>query len=697
MRGEYMFLKEIQIRNYKNFIKERFVFQKGVNVIIGENDSGKTNMFQAIRLVLDKRMDWHERELTEKNFSDNINDWRGQIIIISLRFAELDEKREEQAILRYITGNKNNEGSLTWFCVPDQKTRKLLSESKNDIELKEKLSNLTINNYMGIITCGAYMDFLDDTVYTDMVGDLNSGQCKLTEKLNESYFGCTGSAGFNGIDYIRNKLIDFTYIDALRDAVTDMKQKYNPLMSMLRQIEPKINEQDKKNVSELIENVNNSIGDVDQVKKLSEGINSKILESVGNTYAPNIILKSELSGDIKDIFRNLKLKSRHNKEFDLDSIGLGSTNIIYIALKLMEYSFTKEIEELQTKYFLLLFEEPEAHLHKHIQMSLFEKTGIDINDNVQVLMTTHSDNISAASKISKMNIIMKTDRGSKVMQPYIGLKNEEIIHIERYLDVKRSELLFSKSVILVEGDAEEILLPILIKKCLGVSLDELGISLINIGSVGFGNIYKLFHDLRINKKCAIISDLDTPIDMKDKSQINAYERGKERKREIELESKSNHWVKGFFGEHTFEIEIVKGNVEFMESLIDKTYSQTTSISRKKAELNSEKVEAYGDVALKMAQYNKKGWNALMLSEIVTGKFLIPEYILDAIAFVAKEELYQERNYLKILRTYGELYTDVDVLTDIAEESQFSLKATLDKMISKANDSSAIGLLKKVVK
>lgn len=36
-----MYLKEVQIRNYKNFLKARFLFQKGVNVVIGENDSGK--------------------------------------------------------------------------------------------------------------------------------------------------------------------------------------------------------------------------------------------------------------------------------------------------------------------------------------------------------------------------------------------------------------------------------------------------------------------------------------------------------------------------------------------------------------------------------------------------------------------------------------------------------------------------------
>ena len=54
-----MYLKEMQIRNFRNFHKAKFVFQKGVNVIIGENDSGKTNALQAIRLILDRRLNWY--------------------------------------------------------------------------------------------------------------------------------------------------------------------------------------------------------------------------------------------------------------------------------------------------------------------------------------------------------------------------------------------------------------------------------------------------------------------------------------------------------------------------------------------------------------------------------------------------------------------------------------------------------------
>ncbi|WP_140365421.1 ATP-dependent endonuclease, partial [Vibrio parahaemolyticus] len=65
--------------------------------------------------------------------------------------------------------------------------------------------------------------------------------------------------------------------------------------------------------------------------------------------------------------------------------------------------------------------------------------------------------------------------------------------IERYLDAVRSDILFAKSVILVEGDAELILIPALVKSTLGISLDEMGISLIKMDGTVFKHISDLFH------------------------------------------------------------------------------------------------------------------------------------------------------------------------------------------------------------
>ena len=102
----------------------------------------------------------------------------------------------------------------------------------------------------------------------------------------------------------------------------------------------------------------------------------------------------------------------------------------------------------------------------------------------------------------------KSGNNCDAYQPATGLSADEVGSVQRYLDAVRSNLLFAKSVVLVEGDSEEMLIPMLFKKVVGLSLDELGISLINIRSTGFKNVALLFHDNRIKKRCSIITDLD---------------------------------------------------------------------------------------------------------------------------------------------------------------------------------------------
>ena len=48
-----MYLKKLKIRNFRNFYKSEMDFNSEDNILIGDNGSGKTNLFCAIRLVLD--------------------------------------------------------------------------------------------------------------------------------------------------------------------------------------------------------------------------------------------------------------------------------------------------------------------------------------------------------------------------------------------------------------------------------------------------------------------------------------------------------------------------------------------------------------------------------------------------------------------------------------------------------------------
>ena len=89
---------------------------------------------------------------------------------------------------------------------------------------------------------------------------------------------------------------------------------------------------------------------------------------------------------------------------------------------------------------------------------------------------------------------------------------------------------------MVEGDGEEILIPNIIKTALGVSLDELGIGLVNVGSVSFEYIASLFSEERIQRSCAIVTDEDVQIVEAADSKLykaEAEERGKNRKKKLE--------------------------------------------------------------------------------------------------------------------------------------------------------------------
>jgi putative ATP-dependent endonuclease of OLD family len=207
-------------------------------------------------------------------------------------------------------------------------------------------------------------------------------------------------------------------------------------------------------------------------------------------------LESQLNGEINALSRYLSIKPSNQNDIEL--LGLGHLNMIYMALKLVEDKFNRTRELIN----IMIIEEPEAHIHTHIQKTLFDNLKL-AKDYTQVIMTTHSTHLSEVSEISKINLVKTRGNVSYVMQPICNLdrfgenklllKNLKLSEcIERYLDAKRSVLLFSKGVLLVEGDGEEILIPNMVKKGFGITLDELGIGLINVGSTIFEYVACLF-------------------------------------------------------------------------------------------------------------------------------------------------------------------------------------------------------------
>jgi putative ATP-dependent endonuclease of the OLD family len=645
-----MFISKVSLINYRNFANAKFVFHKGINTIIGENGSGKTNVFRAIRLLLEDASIQYAYKLNESDFNRNIgkDNWKGHWIIVSIEFDEINNEEAIQSLFIHGVGIAEKDyvkkATYNLFFRPKIDIRKKLSELKEGDKkgLKKLLESLTIKDgYETVFTGKSTGDFNNPEVYKELVGDFE--KVKFPSLIDSSKFGIKIPHQLS----VSNE-VSFTFIQALRDVVNDFhNNRTNPLLVLLKNKSGEIKDADYKPISELVKDLNDKIETLNDVQNIRKDIKSTIQDAVGQTYSPSSLsIKSNLSDEADKLLQSLKLyigEPDEDYEGGIHELSLGGANLIFLTLKLLEFKYRKSKDTFAN---FLVIEEPEAHIHNHIQKTLFDK--LDYGDT-QIIYSTHSTQISEVSNVENINILAKKQNLAEVYQPSTGLQPENINEVQRYLDAVRTNLLFAKGVILVEGDAEEILIPQMVKQVFGVSLDELGISLINIRSTGFKNVAQLFHDSRIRRRCSILTDLDdaicdttimdgdSEIIKKYKSAIeNSKNRGLARKTMLEEFEMDNEWVKTHYAHFTFEVDFVKAGNEWEAiQTLDKVYTDEKTKAIAKNELSSTEISILGKRILTMAKQEGKGWFAILISKYLRYKTIIPEYILDAIIFAKK--------------------------------------------------------------
>jgi predicted ATP-dependent endonuclease of OLD family len=642
-----MYISKVSLVNYRNFANAKVVLNKGINTIIGENGSGKTNLFRAIRLLLEDASIQYAYKLTENDFNRKLgSNWKGHWIIISIEFSDLSHEEAVQSLFIHGAGIAEEDyvekATYNLFFRPKSDIRKKLSElAEGDTEgLEAILSTITIQeNYETFFSGKSTVDFNAPDIYKELVGDFEN--VIFPETIDASKYGTKIPHQLSV-----SKEVSFTFIQALRDVVSDFhNNRTNPLLTLLKHKSGEINKSDYQPISDLVDKLNNSIEQLDDVQKIRKDIKKTIQDAVGLTYSPSSMsIKSSVPSDADKLLQSLKLfigEPNEDYEGGVHELSLGGANLIFLTLKILEFKYRKSRETFAN---FLVIEEPEAHIHNHIQKTLFDK--LDYGDT-QIIYSTHSTQISEVSNVENINILAKKSNNAEVYQPSVGLTPESINEIQRYLDAVRTNLLFAKGVLLVEGDAEEILIPIMVKQVYGVSLDELGISLINIRSTGFENVAQLFHEDRIRRKCGIITDLDdaicdTTIVNGDAEKVIKYKKkveqskksGLERKTKLDEFVKNNDWLEVFYANHTFEVDFVHNNNCWeVQQIIKQVYTDDKTIELAMEELESKDVALFGKRVLTMAKQEGKGWFAIMLGKHISHNTFIPEYIIDAIVFV----------------------------------------------------------------
>ncbi|MBM3703204.1 MAG: DUF2813 domain-containing protein, partial [Actinobacteria bacterium] len=446
-------------------------FQNGLNVLIGENDSGKTTIIDAIKLVLKT----HSTEWIRVEFEDFYE--KTKHLRVECIFKGFDDKDDEA---------------------------------------------MHFTEWLGMEGEGEFVQ-----LYLRLILDICHNEERILPFEVRAGVDDIGSPlPVEARDYLKA-----TYLKPLRDATQELIPKRNSRLSQILEghevFKNRANEHELKKISLCFNCLIQKYFDRNyKDKDCSETdcpVNDKFLNEPGtekkirdnlNSYIQRFLGEVEYQAKfgvtptkLRNILEGLKLS--FDTEFEP---GLGTQNLLFTAAELLNLDRSN-----WTGLRLGLIEELEAHLHPQAQMRVIEyfqdfikerKANEDKRD-IQFLITTHSPNIG--SKISLQNLIICFDKYVFPMgDTYTELDSSDYNFLERFLDVTKANLFFTRGLILVEGWAEELIVPILAKK-IDCDLTEKGISIVNVAGTHFLRYSRIFRrkdGKNMNIPVSIITDLD---------------------------------------------------------------------------------------------------------------------------------------------------------------------------------------------
>lgn len=343
---------------------------------------------------------------------------------------------------------------------------------------------------------------------------------------------------------------------------------------------------------------------------------------------------------------------------DLSESSLGAANVLYLALRTLELEeLAKEAERLHTFFAI---EEPEAHLHPHLQRTVYREYLAEKNEvreapeSISYFLTTHSPHIASVTPLNSLVVLRKMSDGSSTGVSTAGLKMDpaDKSDIERYLDVSRAEVLFGRGVILVEGDAEKFLIPLLAKRA-GYDLDAMGITLCSVSGTNFLPYVKFFGSSGLNMPLAVLTDFDPYNDDKSRGRIRVKKivtsEFDEDFRSTDVEALKHEEHGLFLNMHTFEIDFYySGYIHMMAATMNELCPVNSAIDRfakiaKQCEEEKINVPLEDEARfLKDIEYVGKGrfaqrvaWH---ISQLSPDYVECPEYIIKGISYVKAQLL-----------------------------------------------------------
>lgn len=438
-----MYLKNIRLCNFRCFGNEQIIeFNDGLNVLVGENDSGKSAIIDAIRIVLGATdQSWYRIEL-----SDFYNEDKEAEIKIVCKFCDLSDD-EQAAFLECLS---------------------------YETEDSKQVSCLYLH-----WTCKYLLNFSPPRTSASISSGINGdGQAPSSEA---------------------RELLRVTYLRPLRDAYSNMQSGRNSRLSQIMMGIPGLNDGVAEytpvtdlhtlSLTGIADLTNKLLADHPTLKNTNDEITSILADKMllkGDVVSTLFEVSGTNATETKKLTALLeKLDLSVQKDVGKGRVGLGTSNILSMACELL-------LSRDSVSSFLLI-EEPEAHIHAQRQLRLIQslqESASKTDHNHQIILTTHSPLLASVVNLENI-IIMKNGKPYPLSKKHTKLEEDDYVFLERYLDATKSNLFFAKSIVIVEGPSEELLLPT-ISKLLNRDFTEYGVSVVNVRGTGLRRYAKIF-------------------------------------------------------------------------------------------------------------------------------------------------------------------------------------------------------------
>ncbi|MFZ1643300.1 MAG: AAA family ATPase [Candidatus Contendobacter sp.] len=466
-----MYIAKLVITNLRCFRQTTVDFQPGINVILGENNAGKTALLRALRLVFD-RSGRLRPDLPD--FYQGIADFTKAPTIsvtATLRSSAADTIDDKALVATWLTKlDAPWEAQLTYeFFLPHEEAPAFTA------------------------ACGAAPD--RDQFFRVL-------EQFIPKYVARIFAGLPGNRLVAEPDGLAR--FDCHTVDAIRDAESELLAGTNPLLrTMLRQVldhdadEAETLER-RRHFRTLTQDARSNL-----TGRMNLDALFQLAKDTGAADGGTPILRDAIDED--DFIAALRLYiDRAPFAVPATHNGLGYNNLVYISLLLASLQFKASVlrrGQNAVLFPMLLIEEPEAHLHPALQYKLLkyiQKRLSPEKTSRQVFLTTHSTHITAAAGLEPIICLSLSEADGCVHVAYparvFGESPEGKAsrnYVERYLDATKSNMLFAKGVIFVEGIAEQLLVPCF-SQCISRPIENHHVAVIAVGGVTFKHFLPLF-------------------------------------------------------------------------------------------------------------------------------------------------------------------------------------------------------------